>query len=105
MNKSIYQKLHVRVEEVAKTFSDPNRSLNYNGETFKYDDVVVTSETTAFVTMKKSSGKKVGVGFVWVNTGAGGFWSYFFPTDSHLLGLRYWEKYKLEIERFNQDIE
>ena len=67
------------------------------------DEVIPTSDHTAVINFKKSSGK-IGVAFCYyINKGQSKGWKYFFPTDSHLNGFQAFLYYKLEAERRNYD--
>ena len=65
------------------------------------EEVVPTSDHTAIINFKKSSGK-IGVAFCYyIAKGASKGWKYFFPTDSHINGFQAFLYYKLEAERKN----
>jgi hypothetical protein len=96
------RKLALKTEALkcAEALSRPDRERNALRETYKIDEGRPLSESTAAVIFKKSGGKKALVFFFWVNID-GGKWWHFIPTDQHLLGMRYLEKIKYEIEQFN----
>jgi hypothetical protein len=101
MNKEIAKELDSFVETIAQRYSRTDRIGNYNSESFKVQEVIPTSDHTAVVYFKKSSGK-IGLGFFYyIARGASQGWKYFFPTDSHINGFRAFEFYKLLIERDN----
>ena len=101
MNKQIARELEEYANKVAVMFSYPDREGNYNGETFTVKEIVPTSENTAIVTYNKSSGKDSVAFFYYLARGASKGWRYFFPTDSHILGFRAFEIYKLLVEKEN----
>lgn len=101
MNKEIAQELKKSVEEVAKRFSRKDREGNFNEETFEVDEIVPTSDHTAVVRFKKNTGKIGLAFFYYINRGMSKGWKYFFPTDSHITGMRAFEFMKLEVEREN----
>ena len=86
MKKETANKLEKKAEQVALNFSNHNRPLNNNNETFKVDKINPLSESTAFIVFHKDNKKFAGAFFYYVNVN-GGEWRYFFPTDSHLLGM------------------
>lgn len=102
MRKDIAQKLKQRIKEVVELFSRPDRSRNFNNETFKFNSTIPLSEYTAAVVFDKNTGKKALAFFYWVNSGEG-YWHYFFPSDSHILGMELFGKYKQQIEVENFD--
>ena len=85
MNKQIAKQLNEFSKIIAKRFSYKNREGNINKEVFKVDEVIPTSDHTAVINFKKSTGK-IGVAFCYyIVKGQSKGWKYFFPTDSHLL--------------------
>ena len=101
MNKPLVVSLHKFAETVAKRFSKPNREGNYKAETFSVYEVIPTSDQTAVVFFKIST-KKLGLAFFYyINRGSSMGWKYFFPTDSHVVGMMATHFYKLEVERYN----
>jgi hypothetical protein len=103
MNKQIAKQLNEFSKTIAKRFSYKNREGNVNNEVFHVDEVIPTSDHTAVINFKKSSGK-IGVAFCYyINKGKSKGWKYFFPTDSHLNGFQAFLYYKLDAERRNYD--
>ncbi|HAI41050.1 MAG TPA: hypothetical protein DCM40_24545 [Maribacter sp.] len=101
MNKQIAIELKEFSKMIAKRFSYKDREGNFNKETFEVDEVIPTSDHTAIINFKKSSGK-IGVAFCYyINKGKSKGWKYFFPTDSHINGFQSFIYYKLEAERKN----
>jgi len=100
MNKQIAINLKDTAEGVAKIFSNPERSFNNNNELFEVNEIIPLSEDTAIVNFKKSSGKEVLFFFYWVRAN-GGKWWYFIPSDSHILGMEQFGKYKMKLEKDN----
>lgn len=100
MNKEIANRLKQKTLEVAEYFSNQNRARNYNNEGFRVDNIVPLSETTALVTFQKSSGKFAVAFFYFINVNEGE-WRYFFPTDSHILGMKKVEDLLWVIEKVN----
>tara|TARA_Y100000361_G_C11095762_1_gene308961 strand:+ start:347 stop:736 length:390 start_codon:yes stop_codon:yes gene_type:complete len=101
MNKNIAKELNEFAEEISNRFSKFNREGNYNRETFTVDEVVPTSDQTAVIKFKKSTGK-TGVAFCYyINRGVSKGWKYFFPTDAHIVGMNAFNFYKLQAERKN----
>lgn len=97
MNKNTAIKLKEKVEEVARIFSDPLRTRNPGGETFRLEDIIALSEYTAAVVYLKSSGKRAIAFFYYNNNG----WYFFFPMDSHLIGMEAFADVKSRIEGEN----
>lgn len=101
MKKQIAKELNKFSKEIAKRFSYTNREGNANKETFNVEEVIPTSDHTAVINFKKSSGK-IGVAFCYyINRGTSKGWKYFFPTDSHVNGFQAFLYYKLDAERRN----
>jgi len=101
MNKQIAIELNEMVKIIADRYSNVNREMNYNNESFEIDKVIPTSDHSAVVIFKKTSGK-VGVSFFYyIPNGISKGWKYFFPTDSHITGMRAFELYKLLAENDN----
>jgi hypothetical protein len=101
LNKQIAIELDKSVRIIAERFSNSNREMNYNNETFHIDKIIPTSDHSATVIFKKTSGK-VGVAFFYyIPNGMSKGWKYFFPTDSHITGMRAFELYKLLAENDN----
>jgi hypothetical protein len=101
MRKDIALRLREEAERVAREFSKPMRERG-NGEIFEVDEILALSEFTAAVVFKKDSGKKA-VCFFYVIKGSQ--WRYFFPTDSHLIGMEAFPEIKkrIEIENFSRN--
>lgn len=109
-------------EQAAFTFSQKDRPKNYSGEDFHVEKIIPLSEMTAAAIFNKSSGLRTIAFFYLILLGEQKdpdeqepesdqrtkaqrrdrrSWYYFFPTDSHLLGMRYLEDLKKWIEREN----
>jgi hypothetical protein len=100
MRKEIAIKLQEKAEEVAMRFSSFDRSKNFNRETFKIKEIIPLSENTAVILFVKNTGKLAAFFFYWIASGDG-YWQYFVPTDSHILGMESFRKYKDTTERYN----
>lgn len=100
MNKLVAEKLEQIVKKIAEDFSRTDREYNFNSEAFSINQVIVTSEATAVAIFDKSSGKQA-IAFLYLLNSQGGHWRYFFPTDSHILGMRKLEQILYEIENKN----
>ena len=100
MRKEIALLLKQKADEVAKIYSNPNRALNNQKETFIVAKIVPLSENTAGVIFDKASGKQALCFFYWINGGTG-WWSYFFVTDSHVLGMQRIGKLLARVESEN----
>ena len=57
MNKQIAKELHEFSKVIAERFSRKDREGNVSKESFKVDEVIPTSDHTAVINFKKSSGK------------------------------------------------
>jgi hypothetical protein len=102
LNKQIAIELNDAVEVVCKRFSRTDREMNFNQETFEVDEIIPTSDHTAVVKFKKQPTGKIGIAFFYyIQKGMSKGWKYFFPTDSHIAGMRGLELVKFEIERHN----
>ena len=101
MNKQIAKELKDIAIVVATRYSNTNREMNFNNESFEIDEIIPTGEHTATICFKKTSGK-IGVAFFYyIPNGSSKGWRYFFPTDSHITGMRTFEFHKLMIESKN----
>lgn len=103
MNKQIAIELKQQTETVAKRFSRTDRDMNFNSEVFTIDKIIPSSDHTATVIFRKSSGKQGVAFFYYIPNGLSKGWKYFFPTDSHITGMRAFEYHKLMAEDFNFD--
>ena len=99
MNKQVAIHLKEKAEEVAKAFSNPNRDHNHTNEEFSVKSVRPLSDHMAAVIYKKTSGKLAVALFYYIP--AKTRWEYFFPTDSHILGLYQIPQLKHNIEEYN----
>jgi len=97
MKKKIAFELKAKAEECAKHFSNPDRDFNYSKETFAVLRIIPLSEFTAAVIFLKSSEKQATAFFYYVKAS----WRYFFPSDSHLIGMRLFPNYKFDCEKYN----
>ena len=103
MNKQTAKELSEFSKTIAKRFSYTDRVGNGNNESFSVDEIIPTSDHTAVINFRKSSGK-IGVAFCYyIVKGVSKGWKYFFPTDSHVNGFQSFLYYKLEAERRNYD--
>jgi hypothetical protein len=103
MEKQIAIELKEFVNIVAQRFSKSDRITNYNNEIFELERIIISSEHSASVVFKKSGGKTCIAFFYYINKGLSKGWKYFFPTDSHITGMRNFEFQKLMVEDFNFD--
>lgn len=108
MQSEVARKLKAAAEDAAVYLSKPERFRNYRGEIFSVLEITPLSESVAAVVFQKSLGKRQGkraIAFFYYRrantTSWAGGWTWFLPTDSHLLGLSDFPKIKAEIERFN----
>ena len=99
MKKHIAIKLRERAEDVAFMFSMPDRKQNITEESFTLSDIKPLSDATAVVTYLKNTGKKACAFFYYLYTYDK--WNYFFPTDSHILGMEKFGETKLDVESQN----
>jgi|TARA_R100000655_G_scaffold51305_1_gene88994 hypothetical protein len=98
MTKEHKQELREYAERIAKGFSmRPNYS-----ESFHVEDIQIASESMAFVKMKKFPSEKCAA-FLFFRVKSDKPWRWFCPTDSHILGMRYFEEFKRRIENENYD--
>jgi len=91
MQKKIAQELDREIEIVAKRFSRKDREGNVNGEDFKPKSRCSMSDHSAIVRFNKTTTKDALAFFFYDNLR----WNYFFPTDKHIAGFRYFEYVKL----------
>ena len=100
MQKQIAEKLAEAIKRAEVFFSSPERAKNPNHETFKAKDLKPLSDFTAAIVFEKNTGKQAVAFFYYVDSN-GGYWQYFFPKDSHILGMDMFGRIKQEIEEFN----
>ncbi len=103
MNKQIAIELEKFAQVVEERFSRTDREMNFNNESFKIQKIIPSSDHTASVVFKKTSGKLGVALFYYIPNGMSKGWKYFFPTDSHITGMRAFEFHKLMAEEFNFD--
>ena len=103
MNKQIAIELDSKVKEIAQRYSNTNREMNHNNETFEVERVTPTGDQTASVVFKKTGGKVAVAFFYYIPNGMSKGWKYFFPTDSHITGMRAFEWHKLMVESENYE--
>lgn len=101
MRKDIALKLKAEAERVAREFSNPFRDRNPGGEIFELEGIQALSEFTAAVIFKKNTDKRAVAFFYYVKDQ----WRYFFPSDSHILGMESFPEVKkrVEIENFSRN--
>ena len=100
MKKEIRHELHEKALEVAELYSRKDRDRNFAGETFTIFEEKPLSEYSAIVMYQKDSGKIALACFFYIAVGTGK-WMYFFPTDSHLLGMLKMPDEKQRVEERN----
>lgn len=99
MKAQVADQLRTKADEIARHFSNPDRAHNGNNETFAVARIKVLSEHCAATVFLKSSGKLALAVLYYLP--AKSRWEYFFPTDSHLLGLGQFAALKEQIEDHN----
>tara|TARA_R100000742_G_C4263872_1_gene81741 strand:+ start:345 stop:713 length:369 start_codon:yes stop_codon:yes gene_type:complete len=101
MRKDVAKALKVKAEETAKKYSNKNRTNNFNGESFKVDDIIPISAQGAMVIFSKSTGKKALAHFIHIDHPKKPFWQYYIMGSQHFINLNMLEKKYAEIERHN----
>ena len=102
MNKKVAKELYNKANETAFHFSNPDRQFNTTKETFKVGKIKPLSENTAALHFNKSSGK-IGVAFFYYIRASNGRWEYFFPSDSHIIGMSKMGDILHDVELYNFD--
>lgn len=97
MKKEFAYELEKEILNCEAIMSRPDRRTNYDQSVFKKETVIPLSETTALVIFSKSPSGKKAIAFFYLNVR----WNWFFPTDSHILGMMELNKYKVDIESLN----
>ena len=97
MQKSIAKKLDRQVQIVADRFSRKDREGNVNGEEFKLKSCYALSDHAALVRFNKTTTKDALALFLYDED----YWKYFFPTDKHIAGFRYFEHIKISRQTWN----
>jgi hypothetical protein len=100
MKREVAIKLKETASEIERIFSDPTRKFNTLKETYTLDKIEILSEYTAALIFKKNTGKKALV-FAYHTMAAEGKWQYFFPKESHTVGMEKVSKLLNEVEQFN----
>ena len=101
MNKERAKELNQFCKTVAERFSNTSRQGNINNETFSVEEIIPTSDDSAVVNFVKNTGKLAVAYMYYINRGRSKGWKYYFPTDSHVVGMQAFSFYKLEAERRN----
>jgi hypothetical protein len=96
MRKEVANELMFSVDKLITAFNNPNREF-YSGEEFKLKGVRVLSEYTAGVLLEKNTGKQALVGGFFIKDK----WNLFFLRESHIYGMKKFEKMLDEIEQNN----
>lgn len=78
-------------------FSNPDRENNVNKETFRVASITPLSESAAAVIFLKNTGKRAAAFYYLIKDK----WRYFFPTDSHILGMERFAAFKDRVEAGN----
>jgi hypothetical protein len=97
MQKSIAKKLDNQVQKVAERFSRKDREGNVNGEDFSVKSCYAMSDHTALVRFNKTTTKDALALFFYDEE----YWKYFFPTDKHITGFRYFEHINISRQTWN----
>jgi len=101
MNKQVAKKLRQEAMKVGLLYSNKNREHNHNNETFIVETIKPMSEYTAAVNYRKKPTDKLALAFFYyINTGDG-YWNYFFPSDSHIIGFETFGSLKQKVEDQN----
>lgn len=101
MNKESANLLSVAAEKIAENYSRFDRPGNFNKETFRVDQIIPMSDSTATVIMEKNTGKRAAFFFYYVARGGSQGWKHFVPTDAHILGMQSFGAHKLKVEQSN----
>ena len=101
IKKDIAIKLREKIVELEKHFSNPEREYNTNAEIFKCTEITPLSDSVVLITIQKNTGKKSMALFFYIKN----YWIYFFPSDSHELGIFNYlsNKYRINLENHNFD--
>lgn len=100
MKKEIAVQLKETASEIERIFSDPNRKFNTMKEVFTLDKIEVLSEYTAALIFNKNTGKKALV-FAYHTMAQNGKWQYFFPKESHTVGMEKVSELLNQVEQHN----
>lgn len=100
MKRDVAIKLKETAAEIERIFSDPNRKFNTLKETYTLDKIEVLSEYTAALIFKKNTGKKALV-FAYHTMAQEGKWQYFFPKESHTVGMSRVAELLNQVEQYN----
>lgn len=92
--------LNSKAQQIANDFSNPTRTGNQNKEVFCVMGVKPLSESTAVITFMKNTGK-LALAFAYFVNAKGGYWSYFFPTESHAIGMQKFQPELTKIDQYN----
>ncbi len=88
MNKTIAIELNEYANKVCDRYSNKNREGNYHNESFNIEEIIPTSDPTAYLIFSPNSGKLAAFLFYYIPRGISKGWKYLVPTDSHITGFR-----------------
>ena len=96
-------KLGQKIKEAEFQFSRKDRVKNqYAQETYHHVKTIILSGNTAAVIMRKDPTQKLAAFFFyWIAGGNGGYWQYFLPSDSHMLGMLKFREKMMAVEKHN----
>lgn len=102
MKNEIAKKLEPLLVKISEIYSNPKRARNGNKEIFRLNKIVPL-DNAAIAIYDKTGGKQAACFLYFVNYKEG-FWSYFFPTQNHILAFRKFEEAWEKIERKNFEL-
>ena len=104
MRKDVARALKAKAEETARKYSSKTRANNFNGESFKVDEIIPISAQGAMVIFSKSTGKKALAHFIHVDHPKNPFWQYYIMGSQHFINLNMLERKYAEIEKHNFEL-
>lgn len=99
MNKDVAVKLRDKAEEIARKYSH-TRGLNQGADVYEVEVIKPLSGTTAAITLRRENQKRV-IAFCYYIEYSGGYWTYFLPKDSDIIGMAAFAPLKQKIEEIN----
>lgn len=88
MQKARVQALKEVANEIARIFGDEKREKNYGKMPYSVEEIKPLSESTAAIILKRPDGVKSLIFAYWINYNKNPRWHYFFPTESHIDGMK-----------------
>ena len=104
MRKDVAIELNNKAADIARKYSNTERTQNFNNETFEVSEIIPLSAQVAMVIFEKNTGKRAIAHFIHVDHPKNPFWQYYFLTSEHFINLDMFQKKYAEIEKHNFEL-